>query len=246
MHHAKATASTNDDAFQALNTSSCVLVWSLDQQSGRGSRGRSWTTPPGCGLAFSLGFTEDTGPLPNDFCYPLFAGLVWFNALSQLGLRRDLRLKWPNDVLWRGRKLAGILCESRWRKNDVRMVIGVGTNLKPHPSLAGLPKGYACLRDANTNISHLDLIAAALESFQVCFREYKDDQALTIAWLDKAWIEPGTPVHLKAEGKATKGTFAGLTKSGLLTILGQDGATVTVPPTCTDFEMHPRSPGPTS
>jgi BirA family biotin operon repressor/biotin-[acetyl-CoA-carboxylase] ligase len=97
------------------------------QTRGRGRDGRIWHTAPGQGLALSILLTElpagDTLPL-----LPLAAGLALARALDGTGA--GVELKWPNDLLIGGGKVAGILCEGRTGGSGERAaVIGVGVNV---------------------------------------------------------------------------------------------------------------------
>jgi len=117
------------------------------------------------------------------------------------------------------------------------MVIGVGTNLKPHHSFGDLPKGYACLCEGLPGISHLDLIAVAIECFNEGIQKYVDAELLRKEWLEKAWVKPGSLVKLLADGVEHTGTFAGLSASGGLVVRSNQGPLITVSPTCTDFQL---------
>ena len=102
----------------------CVLLVAEQQTAGRGRLGRHWAggEETGSSLSFSLGL-----PLsPQDW-----SGLSLAVGLSIVqSLHPDLRLKWPNDVWWHGRKLAGILIETASIGTDRYVVVGVGINLK--------------------------------------------------------------------------------------------------------------------
>jgi BirA family biotin operon repressor/biotin-[acetyl-CoA-carboxylase] ligase len=107
-----AVGSTNDLAWEALAARAPHgSAFVADHQTrGRGRDGRIWHTAPGQGLALSILLTElpagDGLPL-----LPLAAGLALARALDGTGA--DAELKWPNDLLIGGGKVAGILCESR-------------------------------------------------------------------------------------------------------------------------------------
>lgn len=98
------------------------------QTGGKGRRGRAWLSPLGGGLAFSIlwRFNRSAGDLS---CLSLAVGLGLVRALRQMGLA-GAQLKWPNDVLLDGRKLAGILIELQGDVLGPSMaVIGVGVNV---------------------------------------------------------------------------------------------------------------------
>jgi BirA family transcriptional regulator, biotin operon repressor / biotin---[acetyl-CoA-carboxylase] ligase len=111
-----------------------VLLVAEQQSAGRGRLGRQWSSD----LAFSLGL-----PLsPLDW-----SGLSLAVGLSIVqSLHADLRLKWPNDVWWQGRKLAGILIETASFGSSRYVVIGVGINIRPLDG-TGLPTPPAWLQE---------------------------------------------------------------------------------------------------
>jgi BirA family biotin operon repressor/biotin-[acetyl-CoA-carboxylase] ligase len=115
------TASTNADVAaraRAGEAPGFVLV-AEDQTAGRGRLGRPWTSPPRAGLTFSMLLTAPPSPW-----VPLLAGVAVARALRDVaGLAP--RLKWPNDVLVDGRKIAGILAEV----SSGLVVVGVGLNV---------------------------------------------------------------------------------------------------------------------
>jgi BirA family biotin operon repressor/biotin-[acetyl-CoA-carboxylase] ligase len=128
------TDSTNDDAFAAAAAGApdgAVFI-SDAQRAGRGRRGNSWLSEAGEGLLFSVLLKRSfaaAGAL-----LPLAAGLsvrlAVAHRLARAGVSVTPLLKWPNDVLAEGRKLAGILVESRVRGQDEPVtVVGIGLNL---------------------------------------------------------------------------------------------------------------------
>ena len=124
IHHKPETASTNLDARAGRHGD----VFTADfQTAGRGRLDHKWLSAPGENLMLSA--VLDVGDCPPDrvAALPLVVGLAVIEGLSPLlpkGL--SLRLKWPNDVLVDGRKLAGILCE---RHGDT-VIVGLGVNVK--------------------------------------------------------------------------------------------------------------------
>ena len=98
------------------------------QRAGRGRRGNPWIAPIGAGLCLSLLWRFDAPPA-SLMGLSLAAGVVLIRALEALGVR-GCGLKWPNDLVWEGRKLAGILVEVRGEADGpCSVVIGVGVNL---------------------------------------------------------------------------------------------------------------------
>ncbi len=123
------TASTNDDAWEALGSlGDGAAVIALTQTAGRGREGRTWSQVPGRGLALSVALRLGCD-LRQAGAIPLAAGLAVVRAVHALGVPAA-RLKWPNDVLVGDAKLAGVLCEVRRAPGGGdAVVIGIGLNV---------------------------------------------------------------------------------------------------------------------
>ena len=121
------TASTNTDLLARVSTlQTPVLRVAQAQTAGRGRSGRSWVALPGKSLTFSLAWPCRAG-VQALAGLPLAAGVAVADALAMFGLQ--VRLKWPNDVMVDGKKLAGVLIESASAGSTVWAVIGIGLNL---------------------------------------------------------------------------------------------------------------------
>jgi len=125
------TDSTNERALASLAAGEArdgdVHV-ALQQTQGRGRRGRPWISPPGSGLYLSFVHLPEA-PAPRPEAVTVAAGLALRDAVHALGAR-EARLKWPNDLMHSGAKLAGILVESRgFRPEAPHFVIGTGLNV---------------------------------------------------------------------------------------------------------------------
>lgn len=98
-----------------------TLLVALAQTAGRGRMGRSWHSQPGAALTFSLGLPLQVRD---------WSGLSLAVGLSVAqSLHPDIRLKWPNDLWWQERKLAGVLIETASLGTQRHAVIGIGINL---------------------------------------------------------------------------------------------------------------------
>lgn len=115
-----------DDTLEAGKAQLCVAEL---QNAGRGRRGRSWLAPFGAGICMSAGW-RFTDPPPTFSALSLAVGVAVVRALRRLGAS-DVGLKWPNDVMWKGRKLGGILVEMRGESaGPAQVVIGIGLNVR--------------------------------------------------------------------------------------------------------------------
>jgi BirA family transcriptional regulator, biotin operon repressor / biotin---[acetyl-CoA-carboxylase] ligase len=97
------------------------------QNAGRGRRGRTWLAPFGSGVCMSVGWQFAEAP-PTFSALSLAVGVAAVRALRRFGAA-DVGLKWPNDLVWSGRKLGGILIEMRGESaGPAHVVIGLGVN----------------------------------------------------------------------------------------------------------------------
>ncbi len=99
-----------------------------EQTAGRGTKGRSWHSPPGTGLYATFIFRPPAGPA----LLPLAIGVALHEAAAEAA--PAVRLKWPNDLVWEGRKIAGVLCEAGTDGRGSRFVLaGIGINVGQGP-----------------------------------------------------------------------------------------------------------------
>ena len=130
-----------------------AIIIAGEQFAGRGRNERTWSSPPGKGIYATTLLTRPAPELP---LFPLeMANAVATYLRETFGI--DARIKWPNDVLVDGRKIAGILIEARVQETHVHMLIGTGINLEPvesdtRPNATSVRevarRGYSGLEDA--------------------------------------------------------------------------------------------------
>ena len=165
------TGSTNADLLaRAATLPGPLLLVARNQTAGRGRAGRSWLSSSEGSLTFSLAW-KFGGGLPRLTGLPLAVGVALADTLERLGVQ--VGLKWPNDVLRDGDKLAGILIETHAAQGGgVWAVIGIGLNLlmpdeleaRIGRSVASLPWLARMDRDALLAVL-LDGLAGALAEF---------------------------------------------------------------------------------
>jgi BirA family biotin operon repressor/biotin-[acetyl-CoA-carboxylase] ligase len=123
------TGSTNADLLARIDSLQGPLLRIAENQTaGRGRAGRSWLSKPGAALMFSLAW-RFKGPLHRMSGLPMAVGVAIAETIAALGV--PVQIKWPNDLLRDGAKLAGILVETQADKQDgaIWAVIGIGINL---------------------------------------------------------------------------------------------------------------------
>jgi len=201
------TGSTNTDMI--ADTSAVEGDWlvALEQYSGKGRQGRSWTSAPGNFYGSTL--VELKNGDPSAQTLSLIAGLALVEAIDAAVPAQALMLKWPNDVLLLGRKLAGILLE---RTGD-RVVVGFGVNLAVAPKLTD--RRGAGLGGHVTPLAFAPLLAASFARLLILWRESKP------ALIVQAWLARGHPVGTKltvhaSNSERISGRFDGLELDGAL------------------------------
>jgi BirA family biotin operon repressor/biotin-[acetyl-CoA-carboxylase] ligase len=142
--------STNDYLKkQVLEHAGCVRVCLAEQQNrGKGRLGRKWLSPFGVNVYFSMlyPFTGDISALVG---LSLVVATVVVDVLSELSLKEHIGIRWPNDILWRNKKLGGILVEVLGEAHGLNQaVIGIGVNVNMTKSVAkSIDQPWASIRE---------------------------------------------------------------------------------------------------
>jgi len=131
LHRLATTTSTNDEAKRgARSRAPHGATWLAEEQTaGRGRQGRSWVSPRGENLLFSVLLRIDCVPsrLP---LVAIVAGLAVRDAVAHAAPSADVRIKWPNDVVVGTKKIAGILVEAITSGRRIEaVVVGAGVNV---------------------------------------------------------------------------------------------------------------------
>lgn len=218
--------STNDEAFRSFadDLPHGVTIVAGAQTRGRGRAGRSWTQVPGAGLAMSFAFGAQADP-SSLALVPLAAGLAVARAADAFGVRATL--KWPNDVLLDGRKLAGVLCELRRGAITGVLVVGTGVNVRHRREdfPPELREGATSLAMAGVDAALEDVAAEVLNAFEPLWTGLREGEtgAVARAWSERAsfW---GEPVTVRTPSGPVTGIAQRLETSGALVLRLEGGA----------------------
>jgi BirA family biotin operon repressor/biotin-[acetyl-CoA-carboxylase] ligase len=217
--------STNDEARRRARDGDPGRLWIVarEQTQGRGRRGRVWTSPPGNLHASAL--LIDPAPVAVAAQIGFVAGVALREALADFGAGAELRLKWPNDLVWRGAKLAGLLVEGL-ALDDGRFacIVGVGVNCATAPT--GLPYPAATLAQAlGRPVAPEALLARLAPCFDAALALWRGGAgfpAIRARWLvDAAGL--GGPIRVAGARGAREGIFRTLDAQGRLILDGADG-----------------------
>ena len=212
------TGSTNEDVAALAREGAPDGLWlRADRQTGgRGRQGRSWESPPGNLHATCLVRLRPADPPAATLA--LVAGVALHEALS--AYHSGVQIKWPNDILAEGAKLAGILLE---READA-VVVGFGVNLAEHPHYIERPAvSLAAL--AGSAPSPADFLEVLAEAFERWLARWRGEG---VGPVRGRWLEAAHPLGsalITAEGA---GLFDGLDEDGALRLRLAGGGSRTI------------------
>ncbi|MFC3607128.1 bifunctional biotin--[acetyl-CoA-carboxylase] ligase/biotin operon repressor BirA [Stutzerimonas tarimensis] len=213
--------STNTQCLRSLSgcDSMPLLVLAEGQSAGRGRRGRAWVSPSYHNLYLSLGLRLEQGAHKLSGL-SLVAGLAVLQGIRKFGLT-SAGLKWPNDILVRGRKLAGVLLELTGDPSDVcHVVIGVGVNVNMLTA-PDVDQAWTSLRiETGSVVDRTKLaleLAASLEAYLA------RHTALGFEALREEWqahhLWQGKVCDLHSPTRTTRGIVDGIAADGALRML---------------------------
>jgi len=218
--------STNEEARRRATVGERGPLWILArrQTAGRGRRGREWDSPDG-NLMTTLLIAPGVSAL-EAARLSFVAALAVHDLVKTYATRDPIRLKWPNDVLIAGKKVAGILLESSGQEGvDVVpwLAIGIGVNLIHAPAATPYPATFVGAHGpAPTPAEALSVLA---EAWETRFRVWRVSgfAATREAWLEVA-AGLGQPIDVRLPSETLHGRFETLMPDGALSLLLPTGA----------------------
>jgi BirA family biotin operon repressor/biotin-[acetyl-CoA-carboxylase] ligase len=209
--------STNEEARRLAANGERGPIWIVAgrQTAGRGRRGRKWESPVG-NLAATLLLNPGK---PASECAQLsfVSALAVSDAVASFSPDLDIKVKWPNDVLVNGRKMAGILLESTSQGAEpVFLVVGIGINLKTHPSDTEFPATSLAALGLSPPLPRHALLELA-GPFAKWYEVWRAEGFSPIrdAWLARA-AGLGTRIRARLTNEETMGIFEGIDVTGAL------------------------------
>ncbi|MFN0069407.1 MAG: biotin--[acetyl-CoA-carboxylase] ligase [Limisphaerales bacterium] len=222
------TGSTNDvlDRLARDGVAEGVVVFAEAQTRGRGRLGRTWVSPPGKGLWFSVLLRPELRPSAATQLTIAAAVALHRAVLAVSGLRAEI--KWPNDLLLGGRKCAGILTELSAEPDRVRhLVLGVGVDV--NLTAADLPRE---LRDTATSlrlalgepVDRPELASRLLAELDTAYAAVRTGgfEALADEW-EEACVTLGRQVVVDLGVRRIKGRAESLDPEGALLVRTEHG-----------------------
>jgi len=224
-----AVESTNDAAKEMLGdrVEEGTVIVAGRQVAGRGRHGRAWFSPPG-GLYCSIVLKPAEA---NVGLLGLVSGMPVVKALRHWSVLATL--KWPNDVVFRERKLGGILCEGVYRRDTFWVIAGIGVNTNvPLDRLPAEVRGSASSLKAETGVevSNEEFLEYMLADFDKVYRASKSGAR---AGLARDYMALCSTIRQRvavtmSDGKVVRGTAVEVTPQGALVLLDEAGTRVEV------------------
>jgi len=217
--------STNLEAARRINTGDQWIL-THSQPAGTGRRGKVWEMPKGNFAASLLMHSNDD--MQSLAQRSFVAALALHDTLEAFGAT-GISLKWPNDVLVKRRKIAGILLASA----NGAIIIGIGVNLAKAPDITKLEPdalpAVALATLVGNHISPTDFLANLAVNFERYEQQMRDFgfEPIRLAWLNKA-AKLGEVIHARLPNRTETGTFETIDATGALVLMTAKGC-ITLP-----------------
>lgn len=194
-----------------------TVVLAEEQTAGRGREGRTWHSPAG-GVWLGMLLRP---PLPAAGVLSLRIGLVLADVVEAVARGQRAELKWPNDVLVDNRKVAGILCESRWQGDALQWLgVGIGINVANEVPVE-LTDRAVSLREWNPNIRRLDVLDQLVPALtRLTTHDARLSEFECTAYARRDWLR-GRQIRAPLAGRA-----AGIRPDGALLVDTGAGTTM--------------------
>lgn len=207
--------STNDELRSCGEEASGLVLLAERQTAGRGRRGAAWLSAPGESLTFSVLLRPNE---PKAF-WPrlsLATGLAVAEALGRFGV--EAQIKWPNDVLVRGRKICGILVEAAAE----HVIVGIGLNVGTREFPEGLDATSMSL-ELGTPIERSDVLYQVLKSLDGWSAEIGSGFPDLLERVRERCALSGETVSLMSGERSVSGTVSGIGEGGELLVVTDAG-----------------------
>ncbi|MEP1034921.1 biotin--[acetyl-CoA-carboxylase] ligase [Ekhidna sp.] len=216
--------STNDELVQMTRKSNepeGTLVYTDDQQMGKGQRGNAWITEPGKNILMSVLLRPNFLSPSNQFYLNLISGLAIVDTLKS-HVTSEVLLKWPNDVFINGNKISGVLIENNLRGNRLESaVVGIGINVNQQGFR--INTATSLVMETNIEFDRNELIETLLCRLEKWYLQLKNGSTTYI--LDeyhKLLMWRGEVKIFKSKNEEFEGEIVGIDQHGKLAI-NQDG-----------------------
>lgn len=217
--------STNQHLLNKVSTLNSGSVCLAEYQSqGRGRRGRQWLSPFGSNLYLSMYWKLEDG-MAAAMGLSLVVGVAVVEALEKLGID-GIKLKWPNDLYYQDKKLAGILVELSGQAGGAAdLVIGIGLNIFMPKDTGGIDQPWTSLAEIVDRLPERNLMAASL--IEALNRALVSYEQVGLDGFVESWNRVDNfinrPAKLIMGSRVVKGTVRGINHQGAILMETQNG-----------------------
>jgi BirA family biotin operon repressor/biotin-[acetyl-CoA-carboxylase] ligase len=228
IHHFHSMDSTNSVAYQLAlqGAEEGEIVVAESQKKGRGRLGRKWFSPPLTNLYLSVILRPEIPPQQASLI-TLMAAVATAGAIQKLSGLQPM-IKWPNDILLKNRKVAGLLNEIHSEMDRIHFVIlGIGVNLNMDEKMFSKEiRGLATSlkRETGQSISRKAFLQTLLEELEIWYEIFLKEGAAPVlkAWRERAQIQ-GRSVKVTSFGEVLSGTAIDVDSDGALILETKEG-----------------------
>ena len=170
--HLAETASTNSYARESSLNGGAMLITTDYQTAGRGQRGNRWESAPGANLLFSLAISPVHIPASQQFVLCELISVALCDVLGAYAT--DIRIKWPNDIYHKDKKLCGILIEHDLEGTHLsRTIIGVGLNVNQEQFVSDAPNPISLRQIIGHEVAREALLKAVTSRFMELYLQHR-------------------------------------------------------------------------
>ncbi len=225
FHYYPITESTNSDAWNLVEDqfSNGMVVLAGHQKKGRGRHGAPWRSSPDSSLTFSIVYSISIPPEKLGLL-SLLSGVSVVTAAKNF-IETPMQLKWPNDIMARGKKAGGILVETRRKGSEYLIVVGMGLNVNERQE--EMPKDLETIAtslfiESGVKIQREDFLAEILVKYEYYLNNLKQ----VIPQWNIFCTHYNDIITFHQGSEIIEGKFVGVNENGYA-IIEQDGITRT-------------------
>jgi len=221
-HFFDTISSTNHFLNNSPTSKKNQLCVTREQTQGKGQYGRQWLSQKDGSILFSI--RQNFAQEANLNGFSLVVGLEIIKVLEEECLVEGFKIKWPNDIYFKGKKIAGILLENQIQLDNQFVIIGVGVNYN-------LNQNFNCeipWIDLSNSVKKLpdihSLTAKLINSILITSEDFKmNGMSILLEQWDQYDMLQGTNVRLIESGKSIEGKVTGISQQGALQVLTRNG-----------------------
>ncbi len=203
-----------------------TIILSEEQLSGRGRRGRDWTSPKGTGIWMSLVLKPNI-PTREGIKMTQIAAAAVCKSIREL-IKLDTLIKWPNDIVINGKKVCGILTEMAGELDEIKyIVIGIGINVNTKDFPDEIKENATSLFiEGNKKIDRRNLLVDILENFEILYNDYMENLSLneTLSIIRNYSAVLGKNIRVIRGKLEKRGKAIDIDNNGMLLVEMEDGS----------------------